>query len=83
MTCEEMGQTKAVRNAINRTFSSQGGVFWQELKDSQLSAYWLKVLDEYLKQPKEDQNRKKAALSLGRNGQEGHEVYILSEKVQV
>lgn len=77
MTCEEMGQTKAVRNAINR------GVFWQEVKDSQLSAYWLKMLDEYLKQPKENQNRKKTALSLGRNGQEGREVYILSEKVQV
>lgn len=78
-----MGQTKVVRNAINRTFSSQGGVFWEGIKDSQLNEYWLKVLDEYLKQPIQNQNRKKAALTLGRNGQEGKEVYILSEKVQV
>ena len=83
VTCEEMCQTKAVRNAINRTFSAQGGVFWQGLKDSQLNEYWLKVLEEYLNQPLEDQNRKKAALALGRNGQDGEEVYILSETVQV
>lgn len=42
-------------------------------QDSQLSEYWLKVLDEY----------RPRGLSLGRNGQEGEEVYILSEKVQV
>lgn len=83
MTCEEMSQTKAVRNAINRTFSAQGGVFWQGLTDSQLNQYWLKVLDEYLRQPRESQNRKKAALNLGRNGPEGKEVYILSGNVQV
>ena len=83
MTCEEMGQTKAVRNAINRTFSAQGGVFWQGLKDSQLNEYWLKVLEEYLSLPLQNQNRKKAALALGRNGEDGSEVYILSENVQV
>ena len=80
MTCEEMGQTKTLRNAINRTFSAQGGVFWQGLKDSQLNEYWLKVLEEYLSQPLESQNRKTAALALGRNGQEGEEVYIFSER---
>lgn len=83
MTCEEMGQTKAVRNAINRTFSAQGGAFWQGLKDTQLNEYWLKVLEEYLGQPLENQNRKKVALPLGRNGEDGGEVYILSENVQV
>lgn len=83
MTCEEMSQTKAVRNAINPTFSAQGGVFWQGLKDSQLNEYWLKVLEDYLSQPLENQNRKKAALALGRNGREGEEVYVLSENVQV
>lgn len=83
MTCEEMSQTKAVRNAINRTFSAQGGVFWQGLKDSQLNEYWLKVLEDYLSQPLENQNRKKVALALGRNGREGEEVYVLSENIQV
>ena len=83
MTCEEMGQTKTLRNAINRTFSAQGRVFWQGLKDSQLNEYWLKVLEEYLSQPLESQNRKTAALALGRNGQEGEEVYIFSESIQV
>lgn len=83
MTCEEMGQTKTLRNAINRTFSALGGVFWQGLKDSQLNEYWLKVLEEYLSQPLESQNRKTAALALGRNGQEGEEVYIFSESIQV
>lgn len=83
MTCEEMSQTKALRNAINRTFSARGGVFWQGLKDSQLNEYWLKVLEDYLSQPLENQNRKKVALALGRNGREGEEVYVLSENIQV
>ena len=81
VTCEEMGQTKAVRNAINRTFSAKGGVFWQAIKDSQLSEYWLKVLEEYLSRPLEMQNRKKAALSLGK--QQDKDVYVLGENIQV
>ena len=60
-----MSQTKAVRNAINRTFSAQGGVFW---------SIFIKVLEDYLSQPLENQNQKKAALALGRNGREGEEV---------
>ena len=83
VTCEQIGHTKAVRNTINRTLSPQGGVFWEGIKDSQLSEYCIRVLDEYLKQRIENQNRKKAALTLGRNGQEGEEVYILSEEVKV
>ena len=69
--------------SCDRTLSAQGGVFWQGLKDSQLNEYWLKVLEEYLNQPLKNQNRKKAALALGRNGQDGDKVYILSENVQV
>jgi len=32
-----MGNPKAVRNAINRTFSAKGGVLWQNVKDNQLN----------------------------------------------
>lgn len=79
-----MDNTKAVRNAINRTFSAQGGVFWQGIKDSQLNEYWLQVLEEYLSRPKELQKRKRAALTLGRHLlQDDQEVYILTGQIQV
>lgn len=79
-----MDNTKAVCNAINRTFSAQGGVFWQGIKDSQLNEYWLQVLEEYLSRPKELQNRKRAALTLGRHLlQDDQEVYILTGQIQV
>ena len=35
ITCDEMGNSKAVRNAINRTFSAMGGVFWNNVMDKQ------------------------------------------------
>ena len=76
-----MGNKKAVRNAINRTFSAEGGVFWQAVRDSQLNEYWLTVLEEHLNWPLDVQNRKKAALSLGK--QRDEEVYVLGENIQV
>ena len=80
VTCDEMGNTKAVRNAINRTFSAMGGVFWNDVTDKQLNEYWMKILDQYLERPQHLQNVKKAALHLGR--QDG-DVYIVSENIQV
>ena len=76
-----MGTTKAVRNAINRTFLTRGGVFWQKVGDGQLSEYWLKLVEEYLGRPLKLQNRKKAALSLGK--QQNQDVYFFGENVQV
>ena len=76
-----MDNKKAVRNAINRTFSAKGGVFWNDIKDGQLSEYWMKILDEYLKRPLDLQNRKQAALHLGRQGESN--VYVINESIQV
>ena len=81
VTCAEMDNKKAVRNAINRTFSAKGGVFWNDIKDGQLSEYWMKILDEYLKRPLNLQNRKQAALHLGRQGDSN--VYVINESIQV
>ena len=78
--CEEMGSSKAVCNAINRTFSARGGVFWNDVTDKQLNEYWTKVLDEYLERPQHLQNVKNAALHLGR--QDG-DIYVISENIQV
>ena len=76
-----MDNKKAVHNAINRTFSAKGGVFWNDIEDGQLSEYWIKILDEYLKWPLNLQNRKQAALYLGRQGDSN--VYVISESIQV
>ena len=76
-----MDNKKVVRNAINRTFSAKGGVFWNDIEDGQLSEYWIKILDEYLKWPLNLQNRKQAALYLGRQGDSN--VYVISESIQV
>ena len=75
VTCAEMDDKKAVRNAINRTFLAKGGVFWNDIKDGQLSEYWMKILDEYLKRPLNLQNRKHAALHLGWQGNSN--VYVI------
>lgn len=80
VTCNEMGNTNAVRNAINHTFSAMGGLFWNDVMDKQLNEYWMKILDQYLECLQHLQNVKKAALHLGR--QDG-DVYIVSENIQV
>ena len=76
-----MDNKEAVHNAINRTFSAKGGVFWNDIKDGQLSEYWMKIL-EYLKRPLNLQKRKQAALHLGRQGRNFY-VYVINETIQL
>lgn len=80
VTCDEMGTQKALRSAINRVFSAKGGVFWRGIRDSQLNEFWLKELEEWLAKPPHLQNRKKAAINIGR---QPDGIYVLNRNVQV
>ena len=55
--------------------------FWNDIKDGQLTEYWIKILDEYVKRPLNLQKRKQAALHLGRQGNSN--VYVINESIQL
>lgn len=80
MTCEEIGNRKSLKSAINRLFSSKGGVFWRNVRDAQLDEFMMQQIEAWLAKPKAQQNWKKACLTLGR---QPDGTYVLNRNVQV
>jgi hypothetical protein len=76
-----MTSAKSVANAINRTFSSKGGILWESVTDSQIRQYLMKELATFYGRPEANQKKKKAALNLGK--QPLSEVYVFNESIQV
>ena len=42
-----MESAKKFKAAINRTFSKRGGVFWQSIKDNQLTSYLMEMSRDF------------------------------------
>jgi hypothetical protein len=79
-----MTNAKKFQAAINRTFSSRGGVLWQGIQDNQLCTFLMKATEKFWADPAENKT-KKAALVIGKQEKTdaGMATYVLNEKVQV
>ena len=47
MTVSEMEMAKSFKAAINRTFSDEGGVFWEKVNDQQLRCLLMDLMREF------------------------------------
>ncbi len=49
VTVDEIVVAKKFKDALNRTFNDQGGIFWRGMSDDQLSSYVMRKIEEFVR----------------------------------
>lgn len=88
LTCRDMESAKKFKSEINSALADSGGVFWEDVKDSQLQAFLRDMTREFFL---DNGQVKKAVTIVGRQSITGKieehnpedDVYVFSDKVQV